>query len=96
MLKNTSTRPSSSPTHVHERMVQRPHYAVGPFHFLLATDVGLLLGLTESILRQHILAAYVGLQRMESLNGLCLVTLQINQPTNQPTNQTTNHFYVNF
>jgi hypothetical protein len=84
MLKNTSPQPLSSQTHMHARVVQHPHYAVGPFCFLLATDVTLSLGLTKSIFRQHILAAYVGLQRLESLNRLYLVTLQINQPTNFP------------
>jgi len=83
MLKNSSPQPPSSQTPVHACVVQHPHYAVGPFCFLLATDVTLSLGLTESIFRQHILAAYVGLQRLESLNRLYLVTLQINQPTNQ-------------
>jgi len=84
MLQNTGPQSPSSQTHVHERMVQHPHYTVGPFHFLLATDFVLSLELTESIFRQHILAAYVGLQRLESLNRLCLLTLQINQQNNQP------------
>jgi len=55
-----------------------------PCSLFAGTDVALSLGLTESIFRQHILAAYIGLQRLESLNRLCLVTLQINQPNNQP------------
>ena len=95
MLKNTSPQLPFSQTHVHAHMVQHAHYAVGLFRFLLAAYVALSLELTESIFRQHILAAHVGLQRLESLNGLCLVTLQINQPSNQPTNQPTNqpHLY---
>jgi hypothetical protein len=48
MLKNTSPQPPSSQTHVHAHVVQHPHYTVGPFCFLLATDVTLSLGLTES------------------------------------------------